>query len=127
MMKKSKQRTRACGRVIIASGLNVREHEIRTAQALAAHGMVVEFIPESFEERITSPDVLIDGVRWEIKSPTASNSKALERNLRRALRQSENVILDSRRMKLMADSTVRRELVKLSTSISKLRKLMLIK
>lgn len=119
-------KTAMSGRVIIRPGLNIREHEIRGAQALANKGLIVEFIPESDEPRTTSPDLLINGVRWEMKSPTASSAKALERNLRKALHQSENVIIDCRRMKKMPEEAVLRELKKLAVSVKGIKCLIMI-
>lgn len=51
----------------------------------------------------------LDGVLWEFKSPTASNLKAIERNMRRALDQSDKVIFDSRRMKGFPNTAIERE------------------
>lgn len=97
------------GQIIIQSGANVWPHEMKTAEALAAAGRTVEFIRRS-EERTTSADAIIDGIVWETKAPKASNLKAIEKNLRKALDQSNCVILDSRRMKGIPDHAIEREL-----------------
>lgn len=111
------------GKIIIAHGLNVWEHELRTAQALADAGNVVEFIRRSEEKRAKSADVLIDGVAWEMKSPTADNLHALDRNLRRGLHQSGNIVLDSFRIKRVPDYAVERELRKLAAELRSLKHL----
>lgn len=46
------------------------------------------FIKKSDENREKTPDLLIDGQHWEMKAPKTSNARAIDRNLRRALRQS---------------------------------------
>ena len=79
--------------IIIQSGANVWPHEMKTAEALAAAGRTVEFIRRSEEQRTTSADAIIDGIVWEMKAPKASNLKAIEKNLRKALDQSNCVIL----------------------------------
>lgn len=86
------------GKIIIAPGINLWEQEYETAQALAAAGLTVEFIRRSEEKRRTSADVIINGLAWEMKAPKADNVRAVDRNLRRALHQSPNIIFDSYRM-----------------------------
>lgn len=98
------------GQIIIQSGANVWPHEMKTAEALAAAGRTVEFIRRSEEQRTTSAEAIIDGIVWEMKAPKASNLKAIEKNLRKALDQSNCVILDSRRMKGIPDHAIEREL-----------------
>lgn len=66
--------------------------------------MTVEFIRKSEEPYAASADVLIDGIQWEMKSPKSDKLKMVQKNLRLALRQSRNVIFDSRRMKKLPDS-----------------------
>lgn len=66
--------------------------------------MTVEFIRKSEEPYATSADVLIDGIQWEMKSPKSDKLKMVQKNLRLALRQSRNVIFDSRWMKKLPDS-----------------------
>lgn len=114
------------GKIIIAPDVNVRPHEMDTARVLANSGMTVEFLRCSTEYRVTSPDILINGISWEIKAPTASNAKAIERNLRKALHQSSNIIFDSRRMKHMPDAIVERELRKFALVIKGIKKLVFV-
>ena len=111
------------GKIIIARDLNVWEHELKTAKALADAGCVVEFIRRSEEKRAKSADALIDGVVWEMKSPTADNLHALDRNIRRGLHQSGNIVFDSVRMKKVPDSAVERELRKLAAELCSLKHL----
>lgn len=67
------------GKIIIAPDLNVWPHELKTAEALARAGYTVEFIRRSEEQRAKSADVLINGILWEMKAPTSSNMKAVEK------------------------------------------------
>ena len=98
------------GRIIIEPGLNVWPHEFKTAEALAAAGYTVEFIHKSNRPHVQTADVMMDYKRWEFKAPTASQLKAVERNLRRGLSQSVNLVFDSRRFKRVPDSAIEREL-----------------
>lgn len=97
------------GMIIIASGVNVWPHELKTAESLAEAGFVVEFVRRSEEQRARSADCLIEGELWEMKAPTASNMKAVEKNLRKALGQAPRVIFDCRRMKGIPDTAIERE------------------
>jgi len=100
------------GKIIIPSGVNVWPHELRTAQTFAALGHTVEFIRKSTREREHSADVFIDKEKWELKAPTGSSLKVVERNLKKARWQSENIAFDSRRMKKVPDEAIARELSK---------------
>lgn len=83
---------------------------METAVALSRAGYNIEFIRRSEEERVTSADIIMDGIVWEMKSPKASNLKTIEKNLRKATKQARNVIFDSRRMKGIPDHAIEREL-----------------
>jgi len=88
------------GKIIIPVGTIPEKHELETASFFAELGKNVEFLPPSYSKGIYSPDVLIDGQRWEIKSPTGNSNRTIENNYRNAQMQSENIIFDLRRIKL---------------------------
>ncbi len=94
-----------------------------TARAVADAGYDVEFAHRTWGNRVTSPDVVINGVVWEMKSPQASDKKAIERNLRKACKQSHSVIFDSQRMKGASDAEIEGQLRKLSVHIKAIRRL----
>ena len=97
------------GKIVIAPGINVWPHELKTAESLAEAGYVVEFVRRSEEKRARSADCIIGGELWEMKAPTASNLKAIEKNPRKALNQAQRVIFDCRRMKGIPDAAIERE------------------
>ena len=104
-MIRKKQQT---GKIIIPTGMKPRPrgHEIDVAEVLVEHfGVDVEFVKTS--ERNT-PDFLIDGVLWELKSPQGKGKNNIQRQLQYAAHQSKNVIIDASRSKLHA-SKIRRE------------------
>ena len=111
------------GKIIAPSGLNIQEHEMSTARALADAGYDIEFSRRTWGKRVTSPDVVINGVMWEMKSPLASDRKAIERNLRKACRQSANVVFDSQRMKGASDAEIERELRRLRRHVRAVKRL----
>ena len=113
------------GTIKAPSDLNIQTHEMESARALADAGYDVEFAHRIEGYRVTSPDVMIGGVLWEMKAPQAGNRKAIERNLRKASKQSANIIFDSRRMKGISDAEVERELRKYANLIRAVKRLRL--
>lgn len=80
------------GRVDRSLVEHVHQHELDTADSLAALGHDVTFIPR--HPGLRSPDVHIDGVSWEIKAPRTARSETVVASLRSARGQSRRVILD---------------------------------
>jgi len=101
------------GAVFIPANLdNIWEHELATAQALAKAGYVVTFLSVNNIANSPSPDILMDGISWEMKAPRTNTFSAIERNLKRASKQSENIIIDSRRLHGLQDRTIQQFLEK---------------
>jgi hypothetical protein len=94
------------GKVIEPSRCNIREHERRTAKAIANTGLIVEFVPESKKDFTKSPDILIDGIRWEMKSPKTDKLNQIQNNLKKANRQSKYIIIDTQRVKRLPDKAI---------------------
>lgn len=98
-----------------------REHELSAALILAYHFKtdVIFIRPETKK----TPDLEINGVKWEIKSPKGGAKKTIENNLRAARKQSFNIVLDLRRTKLhqsKAEARVRFYLVSAPGNIKRL-------
>lgn len=117
---------RNTGNITIPGDSGIWPHEYETARALAREGYNITFIKKSDVKHERTPDVLIDGELWEMKSPKSSSTRAIERNLRRALGQSSRVVFDSSRMKQMPDLTVERELRKRAEEMKSLKRLILV-
>ena len=93
------------GKVIKPSNANPWPHEERLADILSKAGHTVEFIPEHTISG--SPDVYIDGVRYEMKSPISDKPNTWEKRLKEAIRaQSNNIIFDTSRIKNKPDYEV---------------------
>ncbi|HMM62021.1 MAG TPA: hypothetical protein PKC86_00505 [Candidatus Saccharibacteria bacterium] len=96
------------GKIIIPTGLkpSPRWHEIKVAKILAVHFRTnVEFILTS---KRTTPDFLINGVEWELKSPQGTGKNNIQRQLQQASHQSRSVIIYAGRSKMHA-TKIRRE------------------
>ncbi|MDR0199897.1 MAG: hypothetical protein LBI43_04890 [Streptococcaceae bacterium] len=83
-----------------------QSHEMRAALILANYFECdVHFLrPESYK----TPDLLIDGSTWEIKSPMGNSKKTMENNLRSAKKQSRNIIIDMSRCKMNFNRAISR-------------------
>lgn len=118
---------RGTGGVYYPGGMAAWPHEERTAAALARAGKSVEFIPRREGDRLKSPDIVMDGIEWEMKAPKASGQKALDRVLRRAVHQSRNVVIDAARIEGSTDIQVDRDLRKVAAHIKGLKRLILVR
>ena len=74
------------------------DHEMTAAVILAHHFKtnVIFLRPE----RKKTPDIEVNGTKWEIKSPKGNGKKTIDNNLRTARKQSHNIVIDLRRAKL---------------------------
>lgn len=86
------------GKVFHSKKALIKPHELRVAEILIRTGDNVYFIPVNALTK--TPDIYYQGKNWEIKSPVGRSSGTLERNIKNALKQSENIIIDLSRIKL---------------------------
>lgn len=96
------------GKVVVPANANPWPHELRVTKILALAGYAVEFIPET---NTKTADILLDGIEFEIKSPKSANANSLEHILKKAVKQSCNIIIDTSRMKNVRDDNTRRFLI----------------
>jgi hypothetical protein len=87
------------GTIIVPPGVFIDVHEKIAVDFLASNlGYNVTFLIPNRRKGARTPDIEMNGLLWEIKSPIGKSSRTIENNLRSALRQSLNVVLDLRRM-----------------------------
>lgn len=77
-------------------------HEVEIAWILARHyNLTVEFIRPTDGYKSKTPDAVMNGSLWEFKSPKGSSRKyTIQFQIKVALKQSRNVVIDGRRTKL---------------------------
>ncbi len=95
-------------------------------RSLAQAGYVVEFLPTKDIKDTKSPDILMDGEKWELKTPKTDKLSAIERNLKRATKQSGNVVIDSHRLRKIHDSSVQEFLVRKFSQQKTIKKLLFV-
>lgn len=91
-MKKSKGK-------IIPNGVVLKTHENATVVFLTEQGFDIELIPRSNTQGVHTPDILMDDMKWEMKSPKGEGGSLMKNTIQKALKQSQNIIIDLRRAK----------------------------
>ncbi len=74
---------------ITPNGVSLEKHEYATVLLLTEMGYDVELVPRSNREGEHTPDIIIDNVKWEMKSPTGETRNTIKNIIQSALRQSE--------------------------------------
>ena len=80
--------------------------EFDTAKYFAALGKDIVFIHPSAIPNQHSPDIKMDGIEWEIKCPLGESKRTIENNMRKAVKQSQNIIFDLRHTRLSEDKSI---------------------
>ncbi len=90
---------------LTTNGVVMEAHEYATINILLKEGIDVELVEKSRTPHNSSPDIMMLGMFWEIKSPNGKTTRCVEHALRRATHQSSNIIIDLRRISI-ADPTL---------------------
>lgn len=85
---------------IIPNGVSLEKHENETVVYFTDLGCDIELIPPSNTPKAKTPDFMMDGKPWEMKSPQGNSRVTIEHAFKRAAKQSENIIIDLRRTKI---------------------------
>lgn len=111
------------GKIIVPVGMKPWPQEMRVAEILAMAGHNVRFLEES---NLHTADILLDGVEFEIKSPKSANANSLEHLLKKALRQSPNIIIDTSRMNNFNNVNTKKFLISQMKKRKQIKKLIMI-
>ena len=76
------------------------KHELYTARYFADQGKNIRFIRPSSIPELYRPDIVMDGIEWELKSPIGKGKKTIEHNMHKAAKQSKYIVFDLRRISL---------------------------
>jgi len=94
------------GRITYPYGYQPEPHELDTANVFAALGKDIEFIRPSRTQNSHTPDIMMDGILWEIKCPMGKHKKNIANVFRRAVKQSKYIIIDIRKIKISEEEAV---------------------
>ena len=67
----------------------------------------VIFLKPSNIQDSNTPDICMDGLEWEMKSPIGSSRRTIRRNLHKASKQSRNIIFDLSRIGISEEDCIR--------------------
>ena len=87
-------------------GVKLRKHELATVCFLVNRGYNIELIPKIDIKGVHTPDMWMNGIAWEMKSPCGKGNSVIKNNLQIAARQSKNVVIDLRRIKRNEDKSL---------------------
>ena len=93
---------------IIYHSIRLLPHEEEIAQLFAALGCTVELIPTDRSHGRKTADAIIDGLEWEFKTPRGNSTRTIERILKKAHKQSENIVIDTHHVHLPEELTLRK-------------------
>ena len=82
------------------------EHELETARYFAEQGYDIEFIPPNNSPNMHTPDIMMDGVAWEMKCPKGKSRNTIQKIIRQAVKQSHYIIIDLRRINVPEDKCI---------------------
>lgn len=77
-----------------------QKHELHTARFFSEMGYDIIFIRPSNIPDNHRPDFVMNGIEWEVKSPTGRSRHSIEKRYSDAKTQSGNIIFDLRRCNL---------------------------
>lgn len=96
-------RKQTIGQINNPYGTILQKHELSVANILIRTGYDVTFIPVGL---LPTADLRYRNLEWEVKSPVGNGRRTLEKNLRKATRQSSNIILDLSRITIEEDQCI---------------------
>jgi hypothetical protein len=88
------------GKILYSPFVLLEKHEIETISFLALLGKDIKILEPVRSKGVRTPDIAMDGICWEIKCPIGNGKHTLERILKKAYHQSQNIIFDLRKIKL---------------------------
>lgn len=86
------------GSITVPRGRLVQSQEMVVATILSWTGDDVQFLSENGK---VTPDIRYQGMLWEIKSLRGTSKHTVENNIRLALLQSSNIVIDLQLTKMM--------------------------
>lgn len=83
--------------------------ELEAARILSLHfNTSIEFILPHDTYKQKTPDIIMRGISWEIKTPTGSSYKTtIRKQIRKALKQSPNIIINLGLIKINEDIAIK--------------------
>ena len=110
---------------LTVNGVILEKHEMATVVFLLGIGYDIELIPKSNKQGEHTADLRMLSLTWEMKSPKGAGKYLIQNTLHRAAHQSENVIIDLRRIKIHQTKCLQ-ELEKAFNDLKRLKRIKII-
>ena len=91
---------------LITNGVILERHEMSTVNFLLSCGDDIELIRPMLTPHSKNADLILEGLVWEMKTLTTGSKTSLTTTFRRATRQSSNVIMDLRWVRISEDVAI---------------------
>ena len=112
--------------VVIPDGYKINSAEREAAWILANHfKTIVRVLRPTGGYMEKTPDFAIDDSLFELKTPTSTQVSNIEKMIRQATKQSENVVIDSRKTKI-TEKRLTEICIEHVTHLKKLKRIVLI-
>ena len=85
----------------------MKTHEYATVKLFLELGYDVELIPPSIIKGLRMPDIIMQGISWEMKSPEGKGKNTIKNTVQNASHQSENIIVDLQRIPLLQKQSIK--------------------
>jgi hypothetical protein len=92
--------------ILSVGGIFLEPHEVATVNFLVACGKQVELLVPSRQKGIKTPDILLDGQEWEIKSPKGIGKYTIQHAFKAGAKQADYIIFDIRRMRKKPEENI---------------------
>lgn len=107
------------------NNVRLEPHEERTVDFLREQGYDIELIPPSNSPKSKTPDLMMQGLAWEMKCPQGKSKATLENLVKKATKQSANIIIDLRNTKMDQGLAVK-ELMRRFNQITSIRRMIIV-
>ena len=89
--------------ILKQNNVHLEDHEYETVKLLLSLGYDIELIPPSQIKGLRMPDLMMQGIPWEMKAPKGDGKNTVRHTLQNAGHQATNIIVDLRRCRLSED------------------------
>ena len=97
-------------RITLQTGAQPTKEELMTAYFIIKYdkNVKIRFLAASQAKGARTPDIEMNGLKWEIKRPTSNSKYTVQHAFKAAVKQSPNVIFDLRCSKLHQENALNR-------------------
>lgn len=105
--------------------VHLKSHEYNTVKLLLEAGYDIELIPPSTIKGLRMPDIIMQGIAWEMKAPEGVGKYTMKNAIQNASHQAQNIIIDLRRLPSREQSAIN-ELVRYFNLSRRLKRMKII-